>query len=257
MPARSREYKRKPPEPEVPLPTTPTKGRLPKQFPVPETRLPPVPSSALEGLVQPAERSPAFAGLAGQQPERRQNLLQRISAILRGPVYPGPSIAERIFGDTSIYPGPSLAEQALGTPARKQGVPSLFTPVGQDGVQLTGYEAALAEARKRAAEFSDPMNTIEAAAGHVMVSFENDYSPPFIMYEVQAHWGWTDAQMRAAGYVRGMGGWKLDLGGEEIATTTSVSGDGGGVVPSWSFPSSGGGGSRNSYAGSSLINWRI
>ncbi len=222
------------------LPTIPSQGQT---LPVPDTAPPPVPSSALEGLVEPGERSPAFAGLAKQQSWR--DMVEQV--LQQG----------RMIGLTqSMYAGvPYHAPVGQRAPVGTQNLTTeADLPAGE---QATGFDAALAEARKRAQEFSDPMNTIEAAAGHVMVSFENNYSPPFIMYEVQAHWGWSDAAMKAAGYVRGLGGWKLDLGGEDTATTAAGAGGGGaGATASWSFPSIGGG-SRNSFASSSLINWRI
>jgi hypothetical protein len=188
--------------------------------------------------------------LAGQQPERPSNWLQQIWQKLRYPTHTGIT-GVPILGNV---PGAAqyLVEQGL---APQSVVEEYQANLPSAGEQATGYDAAYAEAMKRAKEFSDPLNTIEAAAGHVMVSLENGYSPPFIMYEVQSHWGWSDADMKAAGYVRGLGGWTLDLGGGDVATATGTSGDGGGGGVSWSLPSLGG--SRNSYASSSLINWRI
>jgi hypothetical protein len=186
-------------------------------------------SSALEGLVDPGERSPFFAGLG------RQKAVPRIDFF--APV--GPYQVTQ-----SPYPYTQL--DLTGAP------PTTATVTTG---QSEGYEAALAEARKRAADFSDPMNTIEAAAGHVGVALSNNYSPPFIMYEVQSYYGWTDAQMKAAGYVRGIGGWMLDVGDEDLPTSTgSVEDESGGGGASWSFPASN---SRNSFRGSSLVNWRI
>lgn len=259
MARRRVQHRRTIPEPEP--------RRIPRRgatLPVPEVAPPPVPSPALEGLVEPGERSPAFAGLAQQQEIQKPTFLERMRKFLLGPVYPGPSIAERLGVSLPVYPGPSLAEQILGGAGEQQSVIEQYQeglPPTPTGEPVTGFDAALAEARKLAQEFSDPMNTIEAAAGHVMVSFQNGYSPPFIMYEVQAHWGWTDAEMKAAGYVRGMGGWKLGIGAEDVPVTTggdggAGAGTGAGAAPSWSFPS-GTGGARNSFAGSSLIMWRI
>jgi hypothetical protein len=102
------------------------------------------------------------------------------------------------------------------------------------------------------------MNTIEAAAGHVGTAFDNGYAVPFVMYEVQGHFGWTDDQMKDAGYVRGLGGWRYDPEAPQGPASTGIgSGGRGGGGVSIELPSFSGGGSKNSFAGSSLINWRI
>ena len=224
------------------LPTIPSQGQT---LPVPDTAPPPVPRMQFSPEVQAAlNRLPVQFGQFRTTPPT-------------GPITSvfGPAG----IGNINVGQRPSTGSIFLGRQARQRQITQADLSTVTTGEQATGFDAALAEARKRAKEFSDPMNTIEAAAGHVMVSFENNYSPPFIMYEVQAHWGWSDAAMKAAGYVRGLGGWKLDLGGEDLPTTAGAAGAGGGgtgATASWSFPSSGGG-SRNSFASSSLINWRI
>ena len=241
---RRTEERRRLPEPT--LPRIPTRG---KTLPVPDVAPPPVPSPALEGL---REQRPAVSPeLAAALNARSVLFGQFRTTPPTGPITSvfGPAG----IGNVNVGQRPSTGSILVGRQAQQRQVTQADLP--QAGVS-EGFDAALVEARVRAADFSDPMNTIEAAAGHVAVSFENGYSPPFIMYEVQAHWGWTDEQMKRAGYVRGLGGWTLDIGGEDLPTTTAGAGNGGaGTTASWSFPSLGN--SRNSFAGSSLIDWRI
>ncbi len=243
---RRTEQRRRLPEPEP----QPRRIPGPRQLPVPEPAPPPVPALGgrrLEEIEQQfrqrqlMEQRLRLGGRLLEQPQPQP--LIRVSPQLA-------SIAGQIAAPFTKIPAPgfNLPERARA-PVTQADLP-------QAGVS-EGFDAALTEARTRAADFSDPMNTIEAAAGHVMVSLNNNYSPPFIMYEVQAHWGWSDADMERAGYVRGLGGWTLDVGEGDLPTTTVDSGEGGGVGggASWSFPALGG--SRNSFRSSSLINWRI
>ncbi len=248
-----RRHQRRRPTPE---PTEPQPRRIPgpRQLPVPEPAPPPVPSVRLP-FTEPAR--PLSGTLrAGLEPFERQRFgdistfLERYRELTAPPGIPEP-----------VRPLSGILRAGLEPFERRRFEldPSAF---GQTQTDLPpagvgeGFDAALAEARARAADFSDPMNTIEAAAGHVGVALSNNYSPPFIMYEVQSYYGWSDAQMEAAGYVRGLGGWTLDVGEGDLPTTAGDTGDGGRAEgASWSFPALGG--SRNSFAGSSLINWRI
>ena len=229
----------------------------------PEATPPPVPSSAIEGLVEPGERSAAFAGLAGQQP--RQNLLQRLSQVLRGPIYPGPSIAERIFGDTSIYPGPSIAEQILGAPGGAQAP----APITQADLPQAGLAPQVTTPHSPfALEAGLFHNAMMYTSGRILKAVDaqsRNFLPRQITDVIAAllpwrDWGFSSYQeaLRALGYteIPGAGTWMKD---DEIAS--AATGGGGGQTATQYVTQragyGGGGGSLRSPNFSTLINWRI
>ena len=210
-----------------------------------EAETPRAPSPALEGLVEPGERSPAFAGLAGQQPQ--QDFFQQLMARLQGPVYPGPSIAERIFGDTSVYPGPSLASQILGGTSAPFTQANLATPTG------VGPSAGLTPSEMFARN-ADPYRPTRGrvAFGALMSALSHGVLPPYISFAGQAYIGLSDEDL-SQNYVMGENGWvKIERGQAVVAGSDGWEG----AEAVTYIPSYGGGGSARTTR-SGLINWRI
>ena len=117
----------------------------------------------------------------------------------------------------------------------------------------TTQPTALEEAQRRAAEYNDPLNTIEAAAGHFYTGLQFGTRTPFVLFGVQERLGYTDDQMRSLGYMRTLAGWVRLPKGPKTATTGTVSP--GNSRQTVYVGGGGGGGSRySSTPGSSLIN---
>ncbi len=214
----------------------------PRQLPVPEPTPPPVPVvNRFPQPIQPAQSPvPAdrFAELfrgGGQFERQRLPVLPGAEFVARNIVRPVEELFRGIAGGVTPTPQTSLLED-----------PQFTTGEPHPG-QFDYYLPSAAY---------DPLNTIEAAAGHFYTSLQFGTRPPFVLFGVQARLGYTDADMDELGYIRTLAGWVRLPREKRVATAAGTPRASGSTRTV--YVGGGGGGSRyRATPGSSLVNWRI
>ena len=229
---------------------------------VPPTTPPQVPSPALEGLVQPGERSAAFAGLAGQQPT--QNFAQRFANLfsgIRGPGYKfalttpreglGPLIPE-IFQEAGREVVGSLRTALGGVVSGSAVLGGLF---GERPQQVPGpaFISDLPDISTRAAR---PTGFIRAY-WQTASSLTRGVKPRFITFLSQEALDIPEEWMEQH-YVKVAGGWvKREDWNQPLE---NVYGSGTAAQPQTinvNYGGYGGGGGGTRQQSSYLVNWRI
>ncbi len=259
-------------------PTTVLAQTYLERFEAETPRAPVPPSPALEGLVQPAERSPAFAGLAPQQPP--QNIFQQFMARLQGPVYPGPSLAEQTrlftlketpgvpaggFGGIFRRAGEEVVQStAGGLGAVVSGSPTLSGIFGGGPQQVPGpaFEAPLPTLGDIGSRISRRGGPEQLPARRLFTTVSALYRgvrPPMIGFDAQEFLGLTDEEIEGIGYTKVPGGWvRRELWDQPLQ---NVYGSGTAAQPQTinvnygGYGGGGGGGTRQQS--SYLVNWRI
>lgn len=231
-----------------------------------EAETPRAPLQRFPQPIQPAQRSPAFAGLAEQQP--RQNFAQRFANLfsgIRGPGYdffPGAQEAIAQQFRMPVLPGAEFVASNIVNPLlgalglsgeRPQQVPS---------PAFEGLRAPLPPAARRPFGGRDVpgiAQPIFRKYRSIVNMLDKGFRPPMIGFDTQEFLNMTDDEMTDMGYVKVPGGWarrpivdqplRNVYGSGTAAQPQTVTVNYGGF--------GGGGGGGTSRQSSYLVNWRI
>lgn len=230
------------------LPEPPPR-RIPRRgvtLPVPDVAPPPVPSPALEGLVELGERSPAFAGLAAQPPAFPEPI-RPLPGILRAGLEP---FERRRFEREVLGVGAGAATTQADLP--QAGLPpQVTTPHSPFALEAGLFHNAMMYTSGRI------LKAVDAQSRNFLPRQITDVIAALLPWR---DWGFGSYQeaLRALGYteIPGAGTWMKD---EEITSTTAAGG-GGQTTTQYVTQRAGyggGGGSLRSPNFSTLVNWRI
>ena len=233
----------------MPAPRYQRKPRETESLPsIPSTTPPPVPAQQV--------RAQRDIGFDVQRQPQRQNLFQQLLAKISGPVYPGPSISERIFGDTSIYSGPSLLDRFAGGASA---APVTQADLPQAGLAQAAVPGLGGGPAARIARRGGPQQLEGRRFFTIVSAITRGVRPPLITFEAQQYLGYSHDDMKdRLGYELTAGGWvRRPVTGTVVDAYLGGAGTGDGVVDFTlpSLPTYGGGSQRLSRSG--LINWRI